>query len=102
MSVHLIYYQQGHKMMEAVATEEAYRRYRDSQAQQRWVETIRHPQPETDVSAAKRKLVQFNYSCLPTEDGCLKGAKRLSKSRKTYQSSKTGTGTEWFDHYWRR
>ena len=80
MSVHLIYYQQGHKMMEAVATEEAYRRYRDSQAQQRWVETIRHPQPETDVSAAKRKLVQFNYSCLPTEDGCLKGAKRLSKS----------------------
>ena len=80
MSVHLIYYQQGHKMMEAVATEEAYRRYRDSQAQQRWVETIRHPQPETDVSAAKRKLVQFNYSCLPTEDGCLKGANRLSKS----------------------
>ena len=67
-------------MMEAVETEEAYRRYRDSQAQQRWVETIRHPKPETDVSAAKRKLVQFNYSCLPTEDGCLKGAKRLSKS----------------------
>ena len=80
MSVHLIYYQQGHKMMEAVETEEAYRRYRDSQAQQRWVDTIRHPKPETDVSAAKRKLVQFNYSCLPTEDGCLKGAKRLSKS----------------------
>ena len=67
-------------MMEAVGTEETYRRYRDSQAQKRWVETIRHPKPETDVSAAKRKLVQFNYSCLPTEDGCLKGAKRLSKS----------------------
>ena len=80
MSVHVIFYQQGHKMMEAVANEEAYRRYRDSQAQQRWVETIRHPKPETDVSAAKRKLVQFNYSCLPTKDGCLKGAKRLSKS----------------------
>ena len=80
MSVHVIFYQQGHKMMEAVGTEEAYRRYRDSQAQKRWVETIRHPKPETDVSAAKRKLVQFNYSCLPTEDGCLKGAKRLSKS----------------------
>ena len=80
MSVHVIFYQQGHKMMEAVATEEAYRRYRDSQAQKRWVETIRHPKPETDVSAAKRKLVQFNYSCLPTKDGCLKGAKRLSKS----------------------
>ena len=80
MSVHVIFYQQGHKMMEAVANEEAYRRYRDSQAQQRWVETIRHPKPETDVSAAKRKLVQFNYSCLPTQDGCLKGAKRLSKS----------------------
>ena len=80
MSVHLIYYQQGHKMMEAVATEEAYRRYRDSQAQARLMEAIRHPKPETDVSAAKRKLVQFNYSCLPTEGGCLKGAKRLSKS----------------------
>ena len=80
MSVHVIFYQQGHKMMEAVGTEETYRRYRDSQAQQRWVETIRHPKPETDVSAAKRKLVQFNYSCLPTEDGCLKGATRLSKS----------------------
>ena len=80
MSAHVIYYQQGHKMMEAVANEEAYRRYRDSQAQKRWVETIRHPKPETDVSAAKRKLVQFNYSCLPTKDGCLKGAKRLSKS----------------------
>ena len=80
MSVHVIFYQQGHKMMEAVGTEETYRRYRDSQAQKRWVETIRHPKPETDVSAAKRKLVQFNYSCLPTKDGCLKGAKRLSKS----------------------
>ena len=80
MSVHVIFYQQGHKMMEAVGTEETYRRYRDSQAQKRWVKTIRHPKPETDVSAAKRKLVQFNYSCLPTEDGCLKGAKRLSKS----------------------
>ena len=80
MSVHLIYYQQGHKMMEAVATEEAYRRYRDSQTQARLMEAIRHPKPETDVSAAKRKLVQFNYSCLPTEDGGLKGAKRPSKS----------------------
>ena len=80
MSVHLIYYQQGHKMMEAVATEEAYRRYRDSQTQARLMEAIRHPKPETDASAAKRKLVQFNYSCLPTEDGGLKGAKRLSKS----------------------
>ena len=80
MSVHVIFYQQGHKMMEAVGTEETYRRYRDSQAQQRWLETIRHPKPETDVSSAKRKLAQFNYSCLPTEDGCLKGAKRLSKS----------------------
>ena len=44
------------------------------------MEAIRHPKPDTDVSAAKRKLVQFNYSCLPTEDGGLKGAKRLSKS----------------------
>ena len=67
-------------MMEAVETEEAYRRYRDSQTQARLMEAIRHPKPETDVSAAKRKLVQFNYSCLPTEDGGLKGAKRLSKS----------------------
>ena len=80
MSVHVIYYQQGHKMMKAVETEEAYRRYRDSQTQVRNLTLIRHPQEDTDVAAAKRKLVQFNYSCLPTEDGCLKGAKRLSKS----------------------
>ena len=80
MSVHVIYYQQGHKMMKAVETEEAYRRYRDSQTQVRNLTLIRHPQEDTDVAAAKRKLVQFNYSCLPTEDGCLKGAARLSKS----------------------
>ena len=80
MSVHVIYYQQGHKMMKAVETEEAYRRYRDSQTQVRYLTLIRHPQEDTDVAAAKRKLVQFNYSCLPTEDGCLKGATRLSKS----------------------
>ena len=80
MSVHVIYYQQGHKMMKAVETEEAYRRYRDSQTQVRNLTLIRHPQEDTDVAAAKRKLVQFNYSCLPTEDGCLKGATRQSKS----------------------
>ena len=80
MSVHVIYYQQGHKMMKAVETEEAYRRYRDCQTQVRNLTLIRHPQEDTDVAAAKRKLVQFNYSCLPTEDGCLKGATRLSKS----------------------
>ena len=80
MSVHVLYYQQGHKMMKAVETEEAYRRYRDSQTQVRNLTLIRHPQEDTDVAAAKRKLVQFNYSCLPTEDGCLKGATRLSKS----------------------
>ncbi|HAE08369.1 MAG TPA: hypothetical protein DCG20_08950 [Prevotella sp.] len=80
MSVHVIYYQQGHKMMKAVETEEGYRRYRDSQTQVRNLTLIRHPQEDTDVAAAKRKLVQFNYSCLPTEDGCLKGATRLSKS----------------------
>ena len=67
-------------MMKAVETEEAYRRYRDSQTQVRNLTLIRHPQEDTDVAAAKRKLVQFNYSCLPTEDGCLKGATRLSKS----------------------
>ena len=80
MSVHVIYYQQGHKMMKAVETEEAYRRYRDSQTQVRNLTLIRHPQEDTDVAATKRKLVQFNYSCLPTENGCLKGATRLSKS----------------------
>ena len=71
MSVHVIFYQQGHKMMEAVATEEAYRRYRDSQAQQRWVETIRHPKPETDVSAARRQAAEQvgRYGHRPPERG---------------------------------
>ena len=80
MSVHVIYYQQGRKMMKAVETEEAYRRYRDSKTQVRNLTLIRHPQEDTDVAAAKRKLVQFNYSCLPTEGGGLKGATRLSQS----------------------
>ena len=48
MSVHVIYYQQGHKMMKAVETEEAYRRYRDSQTQVRNLTLIRHPQEDTE------------------------------------------------------
>ena len=58
MSVHVIFYQQGHKMMEAVATEEAYRRYRDSQAQQRWVETIRRREKKENTCGCRSKPVR--------------------------------------------
>lgn len=33
-----------------------------------------------DVDKNKRNLVQFNYSCLPNDDGTLKGTKRMSNS----------------------
>ncbi len=34
--------------------------------------------PENEVSAQKRKLLQFNYSCIPGEDGLLKGCQTAS------------------------
>ena len=75
MSVHVIYYQDGAKHMRPVQTEEELRLLRGTERQQSLVAQAR--QGRTD---AKRKLLQFNYSCLPNEDGSLKASTRLSGS----------------------
>ena len=65
MSVHVIYYEGGAKKMRPILTEEEYRQLRDS---------------EHNKKADKKHMVQMNYSCLPNEDGKLRGSKRISKS----------------------
>ena len=61
--------------MRPVQTEEELRQLRSTERQQSLVAQAR--QGQTD---AKRKLLQFNYSCLPNEDGSLKASTRLSGS----------------------
>ena len=65
MSVHIIYYKDGAKIMRPVKDETEYRLLRDSQHNR---------------TADKHHMVQMNYSCLPNENGALKGATRLSRS----------------------
>ena len=65
MSVHVIFYQNGAKIMRPVADEKEYRLLRDS---------VRNKH------ADKHHMVQMNYSCLPNADGTLKGSTRISKS----------------------
>ena len=73
MSVHMIYYKDGAKMMRPVLTREEYLKLRNGGFQRENVERIR----QGDV-ALKSSLVQMNYSCLPNDDGTLKGSKRMS------------------------
>ena len=65
MSVHIIYYKDGAKLMRPVKDETEYRLLRDA---------------ERNRTADKHHMVQMNYSCLPNENGALKGATRLSRS----------------------
>ena len=65
MSVHIIYYKDGTKLMRPVNDETEYRLARDTERNRR---------------ADKHHMVQMNYSCLPNENGALKGATRLSRS----------------------
>ena len=65
MSVHIIYYKDGAKLMRPVKDEMEYRLLRDS---------------ERNRGAEKRRMVQMNYSCLPNAGGGLKGAERVSRS----------------------
>ena len=73
MSVHIIYYKDGAKMMRLVLTEAVYRSLRSSARQQEVLKAVR----KGDVKA-KQNLVQMNYSCLPNDDGTLKGSTRMS------------------------
>ena len=73
MSVHVIYKQNGVKMMRPVPNREEYLSLRNGGFQKENVARIRQGD-----GALKASLVQMNYSCLPNEDGTLKGSKRMS------------------------
>ena len=73
MSVHYIYKQNGVKMMRPVPNREEYLSLRNGGFQKENVARIRQGD-----GALKASLVQMNYSCLPNEDGSLKGSKRMS------------------------
>ena len=73
MSVHMIYYKDGAKMMRPVHTRKEYLALRNGGEQQQLVQRI-----HGGDGALKASLVQMNYSCLPNEDGTLKGSKRMS------------------------
>ena len=74
MSVHYIYKGAGGaKMMRPVPTREEYLKLRNGGFQRENVARIRQGD-----EALKASLVQMNYSCLPNDDGTLKGSKRMS------------------------
>ena len=74
MSVHMIYKGNGGaKFMRPVLTREEYLSLRNGGFQKENVAKIR----QGDESL-KASLVQMNYSCLPNDDGTLKGSKRMS------------------------
>ena len=73
MSVHLVYKQNGVKMMRPVLTREEYMKLRNGGFQVQNVARIRQGD-----EALKASLVQMNYSCLPNDDGTLKGSTRMS------------------------
>ena len=73
MSVHVINYKDGAKMMRPILSREEYLALRDSAKQKAILKTVRGgDEPQ------KMRLIQMNYSCLPNEDGLLKGATRMS------------------------
>ena len=67
--------EQGHKVARPVLSKEEYMKLRGSSEQ---VANLR--QARSGNAAAKRRLVQMNYSCLPNDDGTLKGATRMTMS----------------------
>jgi len=74
MSVHVIYKGNGGaKMMRPVLTREEYLKLRNGGFQKDNVARIRQGD-----EALKSSLEQMNYSCLPNDDGSLKGSKRMS------------------------
>ena len=69
----MIYYKDGVKMMRPVHSREEYLSLRNGGEQKTLVAGIR-----SGNEGLKHKLLQMNYSCLPNEDGSLKGSKRMS------------------------
>ena len=62
-------------MMRPVHNREEYLKLRDSEEQRSVVRAVRNGNAQL-----KSRLVQMNYSCLPNEDGSLKGSTTMSKS----------------------
>ena len=75
MSVHIIYYKDGAKMMRPVLSREEYLAIRGTKKQKAILNTVR----EGDEKQ-KGRLVQMNYSCLPNPDGSLKDSTRMSST----------------------
>ncbi len=73
MSTYTIYYRNGLKMMRPVKTREEYLQLRNSGEQQANVNAVRNGNVKL-----KSRLVQMNYSCLPNDDGSLRGSKHMS------------------------
>ena len=73
MSVHMIYLKDGVKHMRPIHTREEYLALRNGGEQRQLIKRIR-----AGEEGLKHKLVQMNYSCLPNDDGTLKGSKRMS------------------------
>lgn len=69
----MIFYKDGAKRMRPILTREEYLQLRDSERQRITVQAVRNGMEEQ-----KKNLLQMNYSCLPNEDGTLKGAKAMS------------------------
>jgi hypothetical protein len=69
----MIYYKDGAKMMRPIHTREEYLQLRGSNEQQQLVQRIRNGE-----ETLKHRLLQMNYSCLPNDDGTLKGSTRMS------------------------
>ena len=67
--------EQGHKVARPILSREEYLKLRGSSEQMANLRLARSGNAE-----AKRRLVQMNYSCLPNDDGTLKGAKRMTRS----------------------
>ena len=69
----MIFYKDGAKRMRPILTREEYLQLRDSERQRITVQAVRNGMEEQ-----KKNLLQMNYSCLPNEDGTLKGSTRMS------------------------
>lgn len=63
----------GRKMARPVTSADEYKAIRSSKTQQNLLSRVR-----SGDESAKCQLAQFNYSCLPGEDGRLKGATQMS------------------------
>ena len=73
MSCHVIYYENGAKMMRPVLTAAEYRNLRNSEKQKTIVASTRNGDDKM-----KHRLLQMNYSCMPNEDGSLKGSTKMT------------------------